>query len=230
MFDDVLGFGPVVASSVEGEHSFTLYNVDGISDLGADDSEGAGETSTAEENYQSIGIIGRPLPPDGEDSLEALFARTGDGMVPFAYRDARLHRHYPNPGEGDLAFVSYGGGFHSMSLNDSGETIHTLYVPYEYSGGTPQKAHAVVMDPDPANGITLTHGDGYQVALTSDGILMRSSGANTFIHLKDGEIKIQAAKIFIKGNTYLGAQAETGVPLLAGSASPPGPSVFISPA
>lgn len=231
-FDDTLGFGKVVSSSVEGEHSFTLYNVAGISalDFTINDTDQGGEVGISEEVYQALGIVGRPKPPSGTDSLEVIFARTGDGLVPFGYRDARLHRFFPNPGEGDLAFVSYGGGFHSMSLNAAGETIHTLYVPFEFdSEGVAQKAHAVVMDPNPANGITVTHADGYQVALTEDGILMRTPDANTFLQIKEGEIKLQATKILVKGNVYVGASAETGVPLLAGPASPPCPSLFVSP-
>ena len=53
--------------------------------------------------------------------------------------------------------------------------------------------------------------------------------AGTFMQLKPAEFLLQAPEMMLKGNVYLGAGAETGVPLMAGAASPPSPSVFVSP-
>lgn len=207
-FDDSMGFGKVVASSVEGEHSFTLYNVAGISalDFTTDDTDEGGEKGLGEENYQSLGIVGRPLPPDGDDALETIFARTGDGLVPFGYRDARLNRNYPNPAEGDVAFVSYGGGFHSMSLNASGETIHTLYCPYNRnSEGVPQKAHTVTLDPE--QGISVVHADGHAVLLTAQGnvVIKNASG--------DAYVQVGSSGITLNGNLVLNGGATIGDPV-----------------
>lgn len=253
----VIEFAKVISSSLGGPSAATLFNLTGIGGFavdadgqvtGEDVSDEGGEQAHEQEAYQALGIVGRPLPPDGDAFLESLALRTADGLVPFAFRDLRLHRAL-NPGggsttprEGQLLFAGYGGAFlsHAMTAGNVGAkkgNVTTLYVPYAFdSEGVPQKAHAISIDPTDGNSsITLVHGDGVFLSLTEDagsggpGITW-AVGNQTFGRISAGEVLVQAAKIYLKGNCYLGAQAEAGLPLLGGPVSPPGPSIFISPA
>ena len=246
MFDFVLAFVTAAGSSVDEQTRAVRVSTSGIG--GFDFGEGTqtlddtdGELGDAQEMFSALGVLSRPLDPETlagkEYRAEALAARTADGLVPLSWRDLRFERFIPNGiPKGTVRMVGYGGAFCSLDVRDGVtpvENIFTCYVPYEFSGSegtTPDKAHAVVVSSNPDDGITLTHGDGFQVALTTDGILMRTPDAETFFAMREGEISMQAQKILCKGNVYVGSQAEAGVPLLAGPASPPCPSLFVSPA
>jgi len=253
--DRIVAFVKAVSSTVEGENSEARYNVTGaggfrvgaggaITNGSGDDGDDAGEQASSQEGYASLGVVGRPLPPDGNLFAEAAALRTDDGLLPFGWRDLRLSRAV-NPGggaatptEGQLMFAGYGGAFlsHAMAPDAPGSNISTWYLPFDFDGdGVPQKAHVVSMDPTPGNStIQLVHADGVVVALTEDagggapGITWAVDDA-TFGSMKPGEVTISANKIMLKGNVYVGAQAEAGLPLLAGAASPPCPSLFVSP-
>lgn len=241
----VVEFCKVIASSVGGRNGATLFNVAGIGGFdGADEDEG--EQAHDQEVFQSLGIIGRPLPPDGDLFAEALTVRTEDGLVPFAYRDLRLHRalnpsgNGTTPREGQLVFAGYGGAFigHSMTADPSGSkraNVTTIYVPHSFDGaGVPQKAHAIIVDPSDGNSsITLVHADGVFLTLseetgTGPG-LVASVGSSTFLRITDGECTLQAERVLLKGNVFVGRAAEAGVQLMGGPISPPCPSLFVSP-
>lgn len=252
--DQVIEFVKVVASEVRGSNAAVLYDVvgvggfsaDGAGNLtGADVTDDASEQAPQQPAYQSLGILARPLPPtDQQDFLEAMAVRTSDGMEPFAYRDLRLNRAAnptgaaTAPAPGQTMLVGYGGGVvsHQMTAENAGDqkaNITHIYVPYNFADGVPQKSHAIIIDPTPGNSsIQLIHGDGVRFMLQEEtgsgpGIVATVDNA-TFLRMAAGELTVQAEKILLKGNVYLGRQAESGVPLLAGAASPPGPSIFIS--
>lgn len=239
VFDFVLSFATVVGSSVNELTGNVQVTTAGASafdaaagELMLDDLDG--ELSDNQDMYGQLGILARPKDPEkiaGKDyRAEVVATRTADGLVPLAWRDLRFERFNPNGiPKGTVRMVGYGGGFASFDLADTDENIYTIYVPYDFVNGVATKAHAIIVDSNPANGITLTHGDGYQVALTEDGILMRTSDDSTFFQVKEGVITQTAAKIFLKGTVYVGQAGELGVPLLAGPASPPCPSLFLSP-
>lgn len=237
----VVEFCSVIASSLGGKNGAVLYDVEGIA--GFDEEEP--EQSPAEPGYSALGILGRPLPPDGEFRLEALGLRTDDGLTPFAYRDLRINRAVNGggvptaPREGQLLFAGYGGAFigHSMTTQATGSkkgNVTTIYVPYAFNGDTPSKAHAIIIDPSEGNSsISLVHGDGVFFTLSEEtgagpGIVA-SVGSSTFFRMSDGELSLQAERVLLKGNVYLGRTAEAGVQLLGGPLSPPSASVFISP-
>lgn len=145
------------------------------------------------------------------------------------------------PREGQLLFAGYGGAFlsHAMTAGNTGSkrgNISTWYVPGDFaSDGTPQKAHAITLDPTPGNSsISIAHASGLFVALTEDagggapGIVASVDGA-TFLRMAPGELTLQAERVLIKGNVYLGRAAEAGVQLMGGPISPPCPSLFVSP-
>jgi hypothetical protein len=241
----VAEFVRVIASSVRGANGATLYDVAGIAGFDAADE---GEQAHGQEVYQSLGVLGRPLPPEADLFAEAIAMRTEDGLTPIAFRDLRLHRGV-NPGggattprEGQLMFAGYGGAFlsHSMTADPTGSkkgNITTLYVPYDFDGdGVPQKAHAIVINPSEGNSsISLVHGDGVFLTLSEStgagsgpGIIASVGGA-TFLRMTAGELTLQAERVLLKGNVYLGRAAEAGVQLLGGPVSPPSPSVFVSP-
>lgn len=253
--NQLVEFCKVVASSVSPSNGAVLYNLTGVGGFtldedgiidGEDESDEGGEQAHEQEGYGALGIIGRELPPERDLFAEALALRTDDGLLPYAWRDLRLNRALnpsgvaTTPAEGQLMFVGYGGAFlsHSMTEGNTGSkrgNITALYVPYDFdAAGVAQKAHAILIDPTSGNSsIQLIHGDGVRLTLSEEtgagpGILAAVDGS-TFLRMSAGEFVVNAAKIMLKGNCYLGASAETGAPLLGGAITPPSPSVFVSP-
>jgi hypothetical protein len=253
--NQVIEFVRVVASSVAGTNKATLFNVAGIAGFavdangaitGAEEDNEQGEQAHEQDTYSALGIVGRPLEPEGDLFAEALAARTEDGLTPFAFRDLRIHRAInaggtSAPAKGQLMFGGYGGAFvaHTMTSANTGSkkgNVTTIYVPYEFDGdGAPTKAHAISIDPTDGNSsISLIHGDGVFFSLTEDagggdpGIVWSCDGS-TFGRMSAGEFVVNAQKITLKGNVYVGAEADAGVALLPGASSPPCPSLFVSP-
>jgi hypothetical protein len=240
--NNVVEFCKVIASSVSGSSGATFYDVAGIAGFEPGD---AGEQAHEQEVFQSLGVIGRPLPPDADLFAEALAVRTEDGLLPIAFRDLRLHRAVnpsgsaTTPREGQTMFVGYGGAFlsHSMTAAPTGSkrgNVLTLYCPHAFDAdGVPQKAHAITLDPSDGNSsISIAHASGLFLAMTEDagsgpGIVASVDGA-TFFRMSAGEFVVSAMKIVLKGSVYLGRAAELGAPLLAGPTSPPCPSLFVS--
>ena len=237
----VVEFCKVIASSVGGANGATFYSVAGIA--GFDGAEG--EQAHDQEVYSALGVIGRPLPPSGDLFAEAIAVRTEDGLLPIAFRDLRLHRAInpsgtpTTPREGQVMFVGYGGAFlsHSMTAEATGSkrgNVSAWYLPYQFAAdGTPQRAHAIVLNPADPSSVTIAHGSGLFFTLTEDagsgpGIIASVDGA-TFFTLRAGEFTVNAEKILLRGNVYLGRAAEAGAQLLGGPISPPSPSVFVSP-
>jgi hypothetical protein len=245
--DAVAAFCKVIGSALVGPSSETTYDLATIGGFaGFGSSAGGGEQATGQVGYSSLGILARPLPPEGDDYAETVALRVDGGLAPFGWRDMRLHRA-ANPGgsggtpaPGQILVGGYGGAMlsHAMTEGDVGSrraNIATWYLPFEFDGdGVPSKAHTISMDPTPGNSsISIVHADGIRVALTADtgagpGLVIAVDGS-TFLRMSAGELTVQAAKITLKGNVYLGAQAEAGLPLLAGPGSPPCPTLFVSP-
>ena len=252
----VVDFCKVLSSGLSGPSSAVHLSVSGVAGfrlgddgqpVAEDESDAAGEQAHEQELFQSLGVIGRPLAPDSSGYAEAVALRTQDGLLPFAFRDLRLHQAL-NPGgsgvtprEGQLLFAGYGGAFlsHAMTAGNVGSkrgNISTWYVPGDFNGsGVAQKAHAISIDPTPGNSsISLAHASGLFLVLTENagggapGILASVDG-ETFMRMSPGELTLQATKILLKGNVYVGRQAEAGAPLLAGPTSPPCPSLYVSP-
>jgi len=199
---------------------------------GFDDS--GSETAQSSPAYGAPALVWRPRPPSKADgyelSAEAVGARLGEGFVPLSWRDLRWNRRFPNPKEGTVALVGYGGGFLAFDDIDAATTdgtVQTLYCPYAFSGGTPAKAHAIVLDPKQES-VSVIHGDGFAVVLSKDGITMRGDGS-TWITLAPGKVEVVAATINLRGNVALGANTLMAVPALPGIAFPGSPSVFVSP-
>jgi len=237
----VIEFCRVVTSSLGEANSATLYNVEGIDGFG----DGDGESASDQEVFGALGVISRPLPPEGDLFAEAIAARGDDGLLPFALRDLRIHQAInaggsSAPAEGQTMFAGYGGAFLSHALGAvSGSkkaNVSVIYVPYAFDGdGAPTKAHAIIVDPTSGNSsIQLVHGDGVFFTLTEDagngspGIVWATDNA-TFGRMGGGEFTVNAEKIMLKGTCYLGAQAESGSVLVAGAGSPPSLSTFVSP-
>jgi hypothetical protein len=249
MLDRVVAFAKVLGSAVLGRNSSVAYSLTGVGDfrtnaqgkiIDADGGDDTGEQAPLDRVYGALGVLGRPLPPAGANAYcEAAALRTSDGLETIAVRDARINRAVNPTGQGIPAagqqmLAGYGGAFLSVKHDTAtGTDILTLYVPYEFDGnGIATKAHAIVIDP--AKGIQLIQGDGAVMTLCNDvgngepGFSWVMS-PGSFGRVSASEVVIQAPSIMLKGNVYLGAQAEAGLPLLAGAASPPSPSVFVSP-
>jgi hypothetical protein len=250
--DAVAAFVKVLGSALVGDSAETVFNVQAIGGFGGaegegDDRDGAGEQASGQVGYSSLGILGRPLPPEGALFAEAVALRVDGGLHPFGWRDMRLHAAV-NPGgsggtpaAGQVVFAGYGGAMLSHALTDdpvgsARANLATWYVPFDFDGdGVPQKAHTISIDPTPGNSsISIAHASGVFLTLTEDagggpGITW-AVDASTFGRMKAGEVLIQATRIMLKGNVYIGAAAEAGVPLLGGPISPPCPSLFVSPA
>lgn len=248
VLDQIVAFVKVVASElVRGEPTFNVTAVGGFTfadgrPIAVDNSDEAGEPATEQVAYGPLGVIGRPLPPDADAFAEAVALRIDGGLAPIAWRDVRLFDALGGaaPAAGQIMLAGYGGAFLSLAMTPEPvgsrkANISTWYVPYAFDAdGAPAKAHTIAIDPTPGNSsITLVHGDGVVFSLSEDvgagpGIAWAVDGA-TFGRMSAGEVTIQAARIMLRGNVYLGRQAEAGAPLLGGPISPPSPSVFVSP-
>lgn len=241
--DAVAAFVKVIGSAlIGGEPVFNVQAIGGFGGFdgsGDDGDGGAAEQASGQYGYSSLGVIGRPLPPEGALFAEAAALRIDGGLSPVAWRDMRLYRAV-EPAEGQLAFAGYGGAVlsHAMTSDPVGErraNIATWYVPFDFDAdGVPQRAHTIAIDPTPGNSsISLVHASGLFLTLTEDagggpGITWSVDDA-TFGRMKPGEVLIQASKIMLRGNVYIGQQAESGAPMLGGPISPPCPSLFVSP-
>lgn len=245
--DFVLRFTTAESSSLNEQTGTVQYDVTGI--IGFDDDTGelafnngaAAEGTNDAETYTSPGIIGRPLPPrtiDGEEQhMDVICVQTVEGFVPIAYRDRRLQMAGDAaPGEGVLAFVGYGGGFHSMTPVEGGDdpagggTIHVIYCPYDFDGdGVAQKAHSIILDPTAGNeSILIAHADAAAIMLTTDELTLKSPDGTSFISLKNGNIDIITGTLTLNAGVVIG-DSLTAVPLLPGVASPPCSNLFLSP-
>ncbi len=240
IFDIVLQFGAVIASSIDDTTKEILDQVAGIG--GIEDDNGDGEEAPAQRRYAPLGWFARPLPPDTSTG-KSLFAdvvclKTEDGLIPIAWRDTRLNQAFPNgPKVGTIGMAGYGKGFYTLDLTSavSGSAkanIHVIYCPYQFdSNGVPAKAHAIVLDPSSGNeSVSMTHGDGYQISMLSgaNGGISMNVDASTFLNMRPGTFTLNAAKIILQGNVAAGANAATAVPLLPGVASPPSSSFCVS--
>lgn len=216
----------VTDSVVDGLHSAVIVGGEGAV-AGFDEAE----TAQNSPEYGVPGIVFRPRPPsthDGDELVaESVALRFGENVYPLSWRDLRLNRRFPNPKPGTIALIGYGGGF--LSFDDAAGpdgSITTLYCPYDYDGGTAGKAHAIVLDPT-SEAISIVHGDGLAVVLTSDGITLRAD-ESTWLKVSPGKIELVAASISARGIVALGADTAAALPLMPGMASQPTPSVFFS--
>jgi hypothetical protein len=147
----------------------------------------------------------------------------GDELIPFTWRDLRLNKVYPAPKPGTVALVGYGGAFLSFDDTDAGETLATLYVPYE--GGT--KCHSIILDPKQKT-IGIVHGSGLAIGMSADGGIVARADGSTSWTLTPGLFQAIAAKIVLQGNVVAGADPAKARPVLPGAATLASPSVWLS--
>ena len=241
LIDEVLAFVRVVASSVSTRTKVVLWNLTGIGGFDGGEADEDGEQAHEQEVFSALGIVSRPRAPStvgGEvQAAEAVAARTSDGMVALGARDARLHRRFPNPKEGTVALVGYGGAF--LAFDDTGTnsgdepaTIATLYLPFNWSGGVPASAHSISLDP--VHGISVVHANGQAVLMQDDGsIRLQSPDGQSFLQITDGRLDIQSEQVVLNGSVFVGdpivAKAACPAGLSAGGASQPCPRLFVAP-
>jgi NAD-dependent dihydropyrimidine dehydrogenase PreA subunit len=236
-----LSYFRVTGSTVDGHHSAVLVGGSGAVGGFTDDPEDEGETESETEAYGAPGVVFRPRPPEEVDTpdgprtlaAEAMAARVGEKLVPMAWRDLRFNRVYSNPRAGSVALVGYGGGFLAFddTTEDSGDqraTVCVLYCPREFSGGVHSKAHAIILDPV-ENTVAILHGDGMALVMDEDNGITCRADRTTYWNLQPGKFTCVADSINLRGNVALGANTLAAVPLLAGAASQPTPSVWFSP-
>lgn len=196
------------------------------------------EVTQGEDAFGAPGIVFRPRPPsnvtgtDGQQYLvgaEAIAGRMSDRLTPFTWRDLRLNMAFPAPKEGTIALVGYGGAFLSFDDTPAGDSRATLYVPYERDGnGVATKCHTIILDPAQKS-IGIVHAEGNAIVLGEDKSITMRADASTVMIMEPGKFKVLANSIILRGNVAVGAQAEAGMPLLAGPASQPCVSFFLSP-
>jgi hypothetical protein len=250
LLDYVAVFGRALASSVDPKTKATLIQIAGIAGLNTslDPTEASavadGEQAEKEPLYGPLPVVWRQLPAGklkgNTAHADVLCIKTADGLVPVAWKDSRIWNAFPSGlAEGQVAVAGYGGGFYSLSLTAGNVgsqrgNIHVIYCPYQFdSDGVPQKAHAIVLDPTSGNeSISITHGSGYQISMMDGQGILLNVAADCWAHMKPGppsQFTVQATQITLKGSVAIGANPIAGVPLLPGLASPPCPSLFLSP-
>lgn len=252
--DFVVQFCDAVSSTLSARTGAVQLSLTGIAGLDydtgtiplADDAKA--QVMNNAEQFSSPGIIGRPLPPENlrgiDYRMNVMCLSTADGLVPYAYRDLRWRMGGNGPGPGVLAFVGYGGGFHSLvpvsKLNDRtqkveashGGTIHILYCPFDYdSNGNAQKAHTIILDPTAGNeSIVIAHANGLAITMSNDGkkpLLLKNASGNATLRLDDDGVTITASQITLAGTVTIGDPV-TALPLAAGPAVLPSTSLRYS--
>lgn len=241
--DLVIYFSKVVSSSIDEATHAVQFNIHGIAgmdqhDDGAsvDEGDDAGEGQNDAEVFGALGIVGRPLAPEtrlGQElHAETASVRQAEGLIPIACRDLRLRMPGNGPTEGTVAFIGYGGGFHSLTAVDKGAggTIHVLYCPFDFDGsGIAQKAHAITMDPTPGNeSVMVVHADGQAIVMFEKKIVLKSPDGTSILTIENGKIDIVTGTLTINAGVVIG-DAATAVPLLPGLLSPPSSKLFVSP-
>lgn len=239
MIDGVLALTTVLRASLSASSRSLQYNIEGIGDLFDESEDAEGETATAAEVYSGLGLLGFPLPPgpipnstdNREVRHEVVCMRSTDGLIPIAHRDIRLQMPGGGPGEGTIALVGYGGGFHSLDPVDEGAggTIHVIYCPYDFdSEGVAQKAHSIILDPTSGNAsITIAHAEGMAITMFDAGkkeLTLKNAAGDATFRLDDDGITMTAVTIVLSGGVIVGDPL-TAIPLLPGTASQ-GSSVF----
>ena len=196
-----------------------------------------GEVPQGEDAFGAPGIVFRPRPPetvtgaDGQQyrvGAEAIGGRMSDRLTPFTWRDLRLNLAFPAPKEGTIALVGYGGAFLTFDDTPAGDSIATLYVPYEKVNGVATKCHTIILDPAQES-IGIVHGEGCAIALDSSKKITLRADGDTSVVVGPGICQITAASIVLKGNVTVGGNAAAGVPFTGGPAMLPCPSLFLSP-
>lgn len=200
----VVRFGKVLGSAVLGEGSVTL-NIAGIAGLDGDGDD-QGEGNDQADLFGPLGEIGRPKPPstDGSHAEKvSVKLHNDDDDTVFGFRDLRLNKLFPNPKEASIGRVHYGGGFwvfeeSSANSGDQKASVFTLYIPYQFSGGTPAKAHAFVFDPVQGT-VALVQGDGVALTLGPTGAVLKNKAGDAYLELNDngvvlnGNVKVNGA-------------------------------------
>jgi len=240
--DFVLQFSRVLGSSVVSGSDGTQgvnYSVEGVARLDLSDPSSPrlekagnrGERNEEGEVYGSLGIVSRPLPPGPAHHAETVCVRTVDGLVPIGARDLRLAMGGAGPGPGTIGLVGYGGSFFTMRVVDEKNerlgSVHALYCPYDYSGSTPQKAHAVVLDPTEGNeSVSVVHADGMSVVMGGGKLTLRSNTGAAWIELDGGNVTI-SGNVKVVGGLQFGGVA--GVFPVALVGAPPGTPIAGGP-
>jgi hypothetical protein len=232
--DNVVQFASVIASSLKknsaNETVDVLYHVEGIEGI---EEDGLGERNEAG-IWAALGIVSRPLGPDDDGkNAEVVCLRTADGLIPIATKDTRLRMQGSGPHEGTVALVGYGGGFHSLDPvggDPQKGTIHVIYCPYNFnSAGVAQKAHVITLDPTSGNeSITIVHAEGMAITMSKDKeILLKNATGSSTLTMGPNGITV-TGQINLVGGVVIGNPL-TALPLLAGVASPPCSTLFVSP-
>lgn len=245
--DELFTFTKVMGSSLKsdtaGTMSSILYSVSG--DASVEFSEDGpvvvldddkAEADDSAEFFSGLGLLARPLPPEVKNGqkyhAEALCIRHGDRLVPFGYRDTRIKMNGAAPNAGTIALAGYGGGFLSLepviSNNEVQSTRSVLYLPYSFVAGSPQKAHAIIMDTASGNeSVSVIHGDGMAITMFEGKIVAKNKAGTASWQLSDTGTTI-TGQTNLAGPVVIG-NPSTAVPLLAGPASPPSSTLFLSP-
>jgi len=228
LLDYAIAFGHVIGFTIAKATKAVLLNVTGAAgppDLVNLEKEEEGENAPAQEMYGALGRIVAPLHPTklGKDLIkpEHMAARRGDGLVPFAFRDLRLHALYPSPKEGTIADVGYAGAFvaNEPTFNPDGSpksTVWTLYVPFAFVNGVPTKAHLFSIDGTTGNvSISLVHADGMGLLITAGGknsTVLRNKAGDAYVEVNDDGVTVNGNTV-VNGGMAVGPVGATPVAL-----------------
>lgn len=215
-FDWVFTLGRVASTTLKGAKRALLASIEGIED----------ETANDQEVYGTLGVYGRPLPPDANGAAHVLCARVEDGLLPIAMIDRRLSVR-TNAKEGEIGIAQYDGGFVSLKRNADGDgTDVTIYAPK--ADGS--KASVISIDTSDANSnITLMHDSGVSMQLADGKVLLMNRNGNAYIELNDsgivlnGNVQVNGSMVVGDIPTAINVMLSTTTPstVLRASAGPP---------
>jgi hypothetical protein len=214
MFDDVLTFCRVAASSLGATAKTVLLNLRG---LAAGDNDDTGEQSTEEPVYGALGVVSRPRDPSSAGAAEAVSARRADGLPVIALRDLRLNKARGHVAPGTVSVVGYGGAF--LSIDDApngGGSVLTLYAPYGFDP-EPNVAHSIILDTTSGNeAILIVHGLGHAILLDKDGkVVIKNGAGDVFISVEPDGIVVNGAVKVVGGTMQIATSLVVGNPATA---------------
>lgn len=214
MYDFAIGFFRVVATKVSKAASAVLETLDS-GGVGQGDKEHWPEGATGQPSFGQLGVVVRARAPTKDGQAERIALDSGDGLVPFAGRDLRLNRFYPNPKDGAVALVGYAGAFdaNEPTFDENGKpksSERVTYVPYAFVNGVPTKAHVIeVLGTEGNESVSIIHGEGMAVVMKAGGknsVMVKNKAGDAYLEVNDDGITIN-------GNAVINGGATIGSPL-----------------
>ena len=165
------------------------------------DAAGSGDEGVLPgEALYPYGFYARPADPSAAGACTVLYGYRGDSLYSLPMVDPRAIQNIPSLKKGASVQYNFLGSFAHLE-NDSNNGTHTVYVPVEFSGTTPSKAHLVQvgLESNDASAITILHADGMRITMLDNKTVIASPNNQNWIEVSDDGISFNG-NINVNGN------------------------------